>query len=243
MGRPHKNVVDHVAPAFRWLLSELTVAGEVNTRVAEAFQDETFPGPRSGVARQVQLVLTKSDKCRQIVQPVPAVCWFAGEAACQDGQAWTSGLLFLFAAGHFRRFAYVLAATNENVVPRHRKAAWVAAMRGACNPVLPLTPEQYAADLRAKGVSDISARLAMKDFKQRGSVPDRADRRTVTLSREERAALRDAFASGSAKIAPQLAVLLTTCQFAETADGGIAVQRDIATTPLWHFFASNGPGW
>jgi hypothetical protein len=188
-------------------------------------------------------VLAKSDEGSQVVQPRPEVCWYAGEAACQVGQEWSSGLLFLFAAGHFRRYGLVLASLNESVVPNHRKAAWIAAMRTACDPSLLRDSKQYSAELEAQGVSAPSVRRAVKDFVARGCVLDRPDRRTVTLSPEERAALRDAFAGNSKESPRALEVLLATCEFAETANGGIAVQRDIAATPLWHFFTTNGAGW
>ncbi len=243
MARPHLNVARHVAPAFQALLDELSSALEVNSRVAEAHRVSTFPGARSSLARQVQHVLNKSEESTKVVQPGADACWFAGEAAYQPGQEWCSGLLFLFASGHFRRYASVLVAANESSIPRHRKTSWIAAMRSACDPTVMVTPEQYAAELKSKGVSDTSARRAVKDFIARGCVRDRPDRRTVTLSPEERAALLDAFSDQTVVRTPQLEVLFATCAFAETADGGIAVQRDIASTPLWYFFTSNGPGW
>jgi len=243
MARQHRIVTDHVAPAFHALLKEVGRAANVTKSLATAVGNDTPAFWKSSLARKVQLILTKVAAEPRVLQPSAEVSWYAGETSYESGEKWCSGLLFLFGAGHFGRFAETLISASTTVLSPRRKAELVAAIRTSCAAAEPMTARQYGAQIQKSGISDTSARIAIQNFVKNGCREDRSDRNTGTLSFAERAALRDAFANSGPLLDPSCAVVQSTCTFAELADGGIQLQRNIAATALWHYFSSAGPSW
>ncbi len=206
---------------------------------------------KSAEVRNVQLFLQ-----RKVGRPAWGTVWFAGEEAYKSGVEWSSGLLFLFAAGYFERFGTLLCSTLSAEFPNWRKAAIVGAARSACEPVRRQTDEEIKRRIRRSGVSEVHGREVLIELRKlRGRMVTK-EREIMGLSILERALLKDTFVrlrasqeSATPSREQQLlasscvTTALATCSVAETAPVGIIEQRKIAATALWHLFSSTGPGW
>lgn len=219
------------ASALQALLTDVPEIDNVTSAVAAAM----YPGLdaptgfwKAREVRSIQHVLAK-----KTAKPSAETTWLSGEAAYAAGEDWCSGLLFLFAAGYYERFASVLCTANTATIGDRRKGELVAAMRTACQPTIDMTPEQYRLHLLATGVSETSAMDAVKKFRANGCQEVRLDREVAQLTFQERAALRDAFARN----------VLGKCRDAERAKDDVLVQRNAAATALWKLFNAGGPGW
>lgn len=219
------------AADLRPLLADVPEFDNVTAAVAAARhpgQDAPAGFWKASEVRGVQLVLAK-----KIAKPSAETTWLSGETAHAAGEEWCSGLLFLFAAGYYERFASVLCTANSASIGDRRKGELVAAMRTACQPTIAMTPDQYRLHLIAIGISEISAMDAVKKFRANGCQEARTDRDVAQLTLQERAALRDAFARD----------VLGKCRDAERAKDDVLTQRDAAATALWKMFNAGGPGW
>ena len=237
MANVSKIVRAQVAPAFRDFIREIAAQGNATGALAETVGvkgDARRAFGKSSEARHFHMLLEGD-----FGQPSVSKVWHAGEAARRMGVTWSSGLLFLFAAGHFSSFASVIIGATSSILPDTRKASLVAASVTACAPTVPITESNFLETLRRDNVSETSARAALQEFRLHGNTDARTDRNTLTLSLKEQAAFKDAFASTALPESPY-DVALATCKLAEQAQGGILMQRRIAATALWHSLASRG---
>lgn len=216
-----------IVPAWQAFLSEAIPYRAAGAATAAAVGAEAIG---SWSARSTAAAKLRRHIGGSVGQPTPESVWAIAETTKTiEGREWCAGPLFLFAAGHFERFAQTMSGANPNLLKADRFLALIQSVENACAPTQAESEAMLASDLRAEGIDDFEIHKQLRRRRSRGAVAIRPDRNAWILTDREEAALEQAFRHGP--VQPSLAAV--NARLAELhPEIGLAHQRAIVLTAV-----------
>jgi len=220
---------EEVVPAWHGFIAEALPSGTVS----QAAQNVS-PEPRAvgAFCKTPTAAFLRRIANGGVARPEPGTVWYAAEAARSlPNQDWCAGPLFLFAAGHFERFAATMLEASLDLIPRTRKASLVASVTAACIRGAKPTDDALRDKLRSAGIVETIIRQQVRDRGNASRERLTAERNIWILSTVEQAAFQQAFVlagSGPHRATASIAARLTAMH----PEIGLDTQRQITVITL-----------
>jgi hypothetical protein len=181
-----------IAPSWKAFMEEVIPFGTASAATA-AVVGESPTG--TWAAKSSSASILRRQLSGKVGQPTPESVWCTAETARQiPGREWCAGALFLFAAGHFERYAHMMLVANQSgLITNERFRTLVTSTSTACTRSVLKGEVEFTCEQRAKGIPDTLIQKALRRRRARNDLPIRPDRNSWILTDDEELALEKEF--------------------------------------------------